>query len=149
MAVCAFFGHRDTMVSSALEDGLTEVVRELILKGVDTFWLCEQGTFDMMTRFVMKELRVRYPWIRLFLFVAYLPSEAKSDWMYEQDYDLMYPDELRKVPPQIAILKRNEYIAKNADYIVCYIIHKYGGAYQAVKKAEKYEKKIINLADVV
>ena len=71
------------------------------------------------------------------------------DWIDDNDYDLIYPDEVAKAPPQVAILRRNEYIAKNADYIVCYIKRKSGGAYKAVEKARKYDKKIINLAEYI
>lgn len=69
--------------------------------------------------------------------------------MDDNDYDLMYPDEVAKAPPQVAILRRNEYIAKNADYIVCYINRKSGGAYKAVEIARKHDKKIINLAEYI
>jgi len=58
-------------------------------------------------------------------------------------------EEVAKAPPQVAILRRNEYIAKNTDYIVCYINHKSGGAYKAVEIARKYDKKIINLAEYI
>ena len=69
--------------------------------------------------------------------------------MDNNDYDLMYPDEVAKAPPQVAILRRNEYIAKNTDYIVCYINRKSGGAYKTVEIARKYDKKIINLAEYI
>ena len=67
------------------------------------------------------------------------------DWIEDNDYDLMYPDEVAKAPPQIAILRRNDYIAKNTDYIVCYVKRNSGG----VEKARKRKKKIINLAEFI
>lgn len=80
---------------------------------------------------------------------AYHPSEAKMAWVDAQDYDLIYPDEVANAPAQVAILRRNDYIVKNADYIVCYITHNFGGAYKAVEKARKHKKKIINLAEYI
>ena len=150
LTVCAFFGHRDIPMSSSLEHHLTEVARNLIIyHNVNEFWLCEQGSFDCLARLVMKELKKEFDNITLCLFPAYYPNNAKLDWMYDNDYDLMYPDEVAKAPPQVAILRRNEYIAKNADYIVCYVSRKSGGAYKAVEIARKYDKKIINLAEYI
>ena len=97
----------------------------------------------------MKELKKEFEYITLCIFPAYYPNNAKLDWMDDHDYDLMYPDEVAKAPLQVAILRRNEYIAKNTDYIVCYINHKSGGAYKAVEIARKYDKKIINLAEYI
>ena len=149
MSICAFFGHRDTPMSNNIERHLEEVIRDLIVQGVDEFWLCEQGAFDCMARLTLKELKKEFKGISLCLLPAYHPSDAKMEWVEAQDYDLIYPDEVANAPPQVAILRRNDYIAKNADYIVCYISHNSGGAYQAVQKARKHKKKIINLAEYI
>ena len=132
-----------------IERHLTEVLRTMILKGVNEFWLCEEGTFNCLTRIVAKDLRQEFPWILLRIFPAYYPSYAKMDWFSDNDYDLFYPDEMQKVPPRLAILRRNKYIAQNADYIVCYVKRASGGAFKAMKEAQKYDKKIINLAEYV
>ena len=136
-------------MSGHIEQLLEEVVRGLITQGVDEFWLCEQGTFDCLARLVLKELKKEFKGISLCLLPAYHPNEAKMEWVDAQDYDLIYPDEVANAPAQVAILRRNDYIAKNADYIVCYINRKSGGAYKAVEKARKYNKKIINLAEYI
>ena len=136
-------------MSGHIEQHLEEVIRDLITQGVDEFWLCEQGTFDCLARLVLKELKKEFKGISLCLLPAYHPTDAKMDWIDEQDYDLIYPDEVANAPAQVAILRRNDYIAKNTDYIVCYITHNSGGAYKAVEKAKKYNKKIINLAEYI
>ena len=148
MAICAFFGHRDAPMSNRLEERLEAVVRELITQnGVDHFWSCEQGTFDRLSRLVVKKFIKEFNLVFIHIVTAYFPSEAVQRWMDEQDYDLIYPEELVRVPKRAAIVRRNEYMVQNADFIVCYIDHDYGGAYEAVQKAKKYGKKIINLAD--
>ena len=149
LSICAFFGHRDAPMVGQIETRLSEAARDLILQDVSEFWLCEQGAFDSLSHLVMKELRKEFDWIDLSIFPAYYPNNFKLDWIYENDYGLMFPEEVAKAPPQVAILRRNEYIAKNADYIICYITRKYGGAYKAVEKARKYGKTIINIADMI
>ena len=136
-------------MSVHIEQHLKEVIRNLIAQGVNEFWLCEQGTFDCLARLVLKELKKEFKGISLCLLPAYHLTDAKMDWIDEQDYDLIYPDEVANAPAQVAILRRNDYIAKNADYIVCYITHNSGGAYKAVEKAKKHNKKIINLAEYI
>ena len=107
------------------------------------------GTFDCMARLTLKELKKEFRGISLCLLPAYHPSDAKMEWVEAQDYDLIYPDEVANAPPQVAILRRNDYIVKNAEYIVCYITHNSGGTYKAAEKARKHKKKIINLAEYV
>ena len=136
-------------MSSSIERHLEEVIRGLIAQDVDEFWLCEQGAFDCLSRLVLKELKKEFDWINLCILPAYYPNNAKMDWIDDNGYELLYPDEVSKAPPQVAILRRNEYIAKNTDYIVCYVSRKSGGAYKAVEKARKYGKKIINLAEYI
>lgn len=49
--------------------------------------------------------------------------------------------------PKSAIQVRNRSIVDRSDLVICCIQHKSGGAYQAVRYAEKQGKKIVNLAD--
>lgn len=82
---------------------------------------------------------------------AYNPnkfSKTRLEWL-EERYELDYPNETTKGHPKFAIERRNKYIADNADYIICYIKDKSGGAYKAVKRAEKTGKIIINIADMI
>ena len=49
--------------------------------------------------------------------------------------------------PKFAITKRNEWMAEQADLILCYIERESGGAYKAVQYAKKLRKEVINLAE--
>lgn len=146
--ICAFFGHRDTPYTEELEKKLEQTVRNLINLGFDEFWCCEQGTFDWLTRMVMQSLKKEYPFIVLCYVCPYNPdkySKLRQKSLADR-YEVIYPDVVASVPPQVAIVRRNRYIADNADVIVCYIRHNSGGAYKAVKAAERRGIEIINLA---
>ena len=145
--ICAFFGHRDTPMTDRIEKDLTDVIRKLIFQGVDEFWLGEQGAFDYMSRLVLKNLKKEYRWIAICIFPTRLPSKAKMKWLDEQKYEIIYPEEVAKAPFKVALLRRNQYMVKYADNIVCYITREHGGAYKAVKQAQKMYKNIINLAE--
>lgn len=60
--------------------------------------------------------------------------------------DAVLPAGFENVPPQFALDYRNHYMLKNADYVVTYITHNYGGAAKFAGKAENRQKKVINIA---
>ena len=47
------------------------------------------------------------------------------------------------------ISKRNDWMMKCADMIIAYVCHNSGGAYNSLKTAERYNKKIINIYDLI
>ena len=147
--IYAFFGHRYTFITPELEEKITANVRKLIAQGIDEFWCCEQGTFDWICRSIVLHLKQQYKFISICGVCAYNPNkyplirQESMDKMY--DY-LIYNDKIANGHPRFAIVRRNRYIAENADVIICYIEEEKGGAYNAVKYAEKCGAKIINLA---
>ena len=74
---------------------------------------------------------------------------SKNIKEYEEYYDsIEICEEASRSHPKAAITKRNQSMIDRADLIVCYVEHESGGAYKAMKYAEKAEKKVINIADV-
>ena len=144
--ICAFFGHRDTIITSDLEKKLESVVCNLIESGINEFWCCEQGTFDWLSQIVMLRLKKSCPDIYVCYVLAYPCSEDKLKWI-EERFEIIYPEVVATAPHKCAITRRNKYIAENADIIICYIDHPSGGAYQAIQIAKKHKKTIINLAE--
>lgn len=63
-------------------------------------------------------------------------------------YDFVYLPEGTEVGLQrYAITRRNRALAKECDFMVCYIISNSGGAYTAMKTAKTHGKIIINIAE--
>ena len=149
--ICAFFGHRDSPTGPAIENIVENVVRALIEKGVNEFFVCNEGNFDWISRLVMTKLKEEYGHRIYVSFVcAYNPShlsKTKQNWLSER-YEIEYPAEASTGHPKFSISRRNKYIAERAVYVVCFINRKNGGAYNAVKIATKLGKKIINIADI-
>lgn len=58
----------------------------------------------------------------------------------------IYPP-IENTPPKFAILKRNEWMMRNADMVIAYVKHDYGGAYKSLQIAKREKKKIINICD--
>ena len=61
-------------------------------------------------------------------------------------YDsIVYPP-LEKTPLKFAISKRNEWMIDQSDFVIAYVEHSFGGAYQSLKYAHRKGKRIVNLA---
>ena len=143
MSVCTFFGHRDCPVS--VKPKLRAALVELIEKeGVDTFYVGRQGAFDAMVRSMLRELGELYPHISWAVVLERLP------WRREEfdagDFaETIFPEGLELAPPRFAISRRNDWMLKQADFVVCYIVYHGGGAAQFAEKARRQGKTVINL----
>lgn len=109
MSVCTFFGHRDCPAS--LKPKLRAVVVDLIEQhGVDRFYVGRQGSFDAMTRAVLRELAEVYPHISYAVVLERLPGQKdEAVWDFS---DTIFPEGLEIVPPRFAIARRNEWMLR-------------------------------------
>ena len=145
MSVCTFFGHRDCpeTIRPKLHAALVELIEE---QGVDSFYVGNHGTFDRMVRSLLRELSERYPHIRYSVVLAYVPQ--RWDEFDQRDFsDTMVPEGVETVPPRFAIAWRNKWMLREADYVVTYITHGWGGAAQYAEMAERWGKMLIRLAE--
>ena len=147
--ICAFFGHRNTPLSFELETKLEKLVRNLIYDGVYEFWCCNEGTFDLLSRIVMLRLKQEKPYIQLCYVSAYNPDKFPKlkRQSIEKDFEIIYANEIANGHPKFAITRRNKFIVQNADILITYIKNNSGGAYNAIKLAQKHSKKIIPLTN--
>lgn len=143
MSACTFFGHRDC--PEAVRPKLREVLVELIERhGVDRFYVGRQGAFDAMVRSVLRELTEFYPHISYAVVLERLPGPRdQAMWDFS---DTIFPEGLELVPPRFAISRRNLWMLKQADLVVTYVTHGWGGAAQFGEKAQRQKKTVINLA---
>ena len=142
--VCCFFGHRDT--PETVKPDLVECITDLIVnEGADSFLVGHQGRFDAMVLSALKGIQKEYPHITYNVVLAYLP-EKKEEYPYAEPWETMYPEGLESVPKKFAIDWRNNWLLQQADTVVCYVRHSFGGAGKFVDKAKRQKKRIINLA---
>ena len=141
MSSCTFFGHRECPDSIKIK--LREVLIDLITNhDVDMFYIGNQGRFDSIVLSVLRELKKKFPQINYAVVLAYMPGkQAEHD-----DYsDTMLPEGIESVHPRYAISWRNNWMLRQAEYVVTYITHSWGGAYQYAEKARRQKKVVINL----
>ena len=137
----AFFGHRDA--PDTVEQLLERVLIELIeCKGANLFYVGNQGAFDSMTAKVLHRLADRYPKIRCFTVLAYMPRINEGGVL-----ETILPEGLETVPRRYAIDRRNRWMVCQADAVVVYVKHSIGGAASFRDLALQKRKTVINLAE--
>ena len=144
MSACTFFGHRDCPYASKVK--LRDVLIDLIENhNVDMFYVGHQGAFDSLVSGVLRELAQEYPHVRYAVVLAYMPAEHSGPVDYS---DTMLPEGIELVHPRYAISWRNNWMLQQADFVVAYVGHSWGGAAQYVQKAIRSGKTVINLYDL-
>lgn len=150
MKICCFAGHARLSEEEKVKIKLKKEIINLIEKeNVTTFYSGGKGDFDWLCARTVDELRKDYPFIKSYLARAYLPKEKDDyeEYLIEKYFDsTVYPD-IEKVPQRFAIIKRNEWVVNNSNFLIAYVEHDWGGAYKTLEYAEKRRKiKIINIA---
>ena len=140
MSACTFFGHREYY--SLDEQVLMNAIEDMIRKGVDTFYVGNQGQFDSAVYACLKQLWNRHPHIRVCVVLAYLPTEKHE---YDDLTDTMYPE--IEGHPKFAIERRNRWMIDRSDFLICYINRTWGGAYKFGRLAKRRGKTVINLGN--
>ena len=144
MAACTFFGHRDS--PNSIKGKLHEEIERLICNhGVDTFYVGTQGSFDRMAYAALVELRQRYRYIKVYRVLAYMPR--LSDIAQDRSVldDTILPEGIENAHPRYAIPHRNSWMIDRSDYMIAYVTHTFGGAYQAIERAKRKGKTIIEI----
>ena len=147
----AFFGHREMSDTFAIEACLEETIRVLILnKEYIEFLVGRDGEFDQLVSSVIRRCKEKYASGNV-SHILVLPYE-RAEYRENRDSFEAYYDEVEIYPGEgtyfkDAIVQRNRYMAERSNKIICCIEHESGGAYAAVKYAEKIGKKIINLCN--
>ena len=140
--VCTFFGHKDT--PKEIEPTLRSTLIDLIEnKNVTVFYVGNNGNFDTMVRRRLEDLSQTYP-ITYSVVLAYLPTEKNK---YDNLTNTIYPEGLEIVRKRLAISWRNKWMIQQADIVVTYVTHSFGGAAQFKALAERQGKMVIELSN--
>ena len=146
-----FVGHSHIF----LKNKIKEIVKEQILCNVTDFgtvvcYLGGYGDFDDICACVCRELKQEYTNIEVVYVAPYMSISQQTKIKEMQRCGLcdssIYPP-IENAPPKFAIVKRNEWMVRNADLIIAYMEHNWGGAYKTLQAAKRERKRIINVCD--
>ena len=145
---CFFIGHHNAPPD--IRKALVEAIeRHITDYGVGEFVVGHYGAFDRMVASQLLLAKGRHPEIVLTLLSPYHPGERAIK--FPEDFDRsFYPPGMETVPRQIAIVRANQYMVQNTDYLICFNRGYVGNTRELVdlarKQAEKGRMHIENLA---
>lgn len=147
-----FFGHRELSHYSVVEEKLKPILKDLICnKEYVEFLIGRDGEFDQLVSSAVREAAEKYGCGNTSL-VLVLPYE-RAEYRDNMDNFLLYYNEVEICPDsanahfKAAIGIRNRAMIDRADLVICAVERESGGAYTAMKYAEKQGKRIINLME--
>lgn len=147
----SLFGHRIIEDYITVEAKLYELLRILMQKesGEVEFLIGRNGDFDQITASVIRKLKKETGNENIFLTLVlpYETAELRNNTeAFESYYDSIEICEASAdCNFKYAIVARNRDMVDRSDMVVVYVKNESGGAYQALKYAEKNQKRIINL----
>ena len=150
--ICCFAGHSKLYGVEEIYEKLLAVIENLVnTEGINEFWVGNYGAFDRLCAGAVRKLKEKYPQICLALVIPYLTSEINENKeLYRRGYDdILIADMPQNTPQKIQIIKNNEYMANNAQILVCYVKHSFGGAAKTIEYARKRQIRVLNIADSV
>ena len=143
--VC-FFGHRDLHDLRKTDESLIPLLRELLrTKPFVVFLVGRNGGFDEYISSVIKRIQKEVGKENSELTLV-LPYKVADIEYYNEYYDsVIIPDCVAKSHPKSAITLRNRWMAEQSELVIVNVERDKGGAYTAMRYAQKHNKKIVNL----
>ena len=144
----SFFGHRKLYDLHRIDEQLVPILKELIRsKQYVSFIIGRNGEFDEYTASVIKRVQKQVGKYNNEMTLV-LPYTVADIEFYEKYYDsIIIPESVYRAHPKSAIALKNRWMVEQSDLVIVNVERDKGGAYTAMKYAQKLNKKIINLCD--
>ena len=147
MKSCFFIGHREA--DERLLPILTAAIERLITEEqVSFFYVGGYGGFDRIAATAVKRMKLQHPEIILMLVLPYHPGERPIETPPGFD-GTYYPEGLEKVPRRYAIVRANEIMARQSDWLISYVRHGASNSLRILEYAQKQGTAFININDLL
>ena len=145
--IFTFCGHRDFFGNEEIKKRL---INKLIKYAKQTETLfCYSGGYGGFDRFVaycVKEAKLKVDNIRNCLVIPYLTQSLQEQYNGYFD-EIIYPP-MVNVPAKYAIIRRNEWMVDQADLLIAYVTHGWGGAARTLQYAKKKNVPVLTIYDL-
>ena len=136
--IIAFCGHDNVQDIDKVRNWLSDSLDQFLYEENVTCYLGGYGGFDRLAASVVRQKQKENTTLQSVLIIPYL--NRKYD---ESTYDYTIFPPLESVPPRYAISKRNEWMVAQADVVIAYVTHSWGGAAKTLEYAQAKKKKVI------
>ena len=150
--IISFAGHASITSKDKVKELVKEQIRLNVINAESvTCYLGGYGDFDELCAVACNELKREKIGIEVVYVTPYvhLPQSRIKGMQTEGLYDASVYPPLEKVPPKFAISKRNEWMVTEADLIIAYVSHGWGGAYKSLEFAKRKKKSIVNIYELL
>lgn len=145
--IISFFGHSRCSISDLSEQEIISTIENVAGNNYVEFFLGMYGDFDAFAYRCTEKYREIHPNSKLVFVTPYIHENyCLLEDAKERFDEVIYP-ELENVPKRYAIIKRNEYMIDESDFIIFYVTNHFGGgAYRALEYAKHKKKQYINIS---
>ena len=145
----SLFGHREINDIWGVREQIARLIKPLIQEETYvTFLVGRNGEFDECAAAAIKRVQAEIgnENSEMTLVLPYQVADMES---YEKYYDsIIIPEAVYGVHPKSAITRKNRWMVECSDLVIVYVGREEGGAYKAMRYAEKLKKRIVNLKDL-
>ena len=145
--IVAFCGHSQYTESGEDQQKIISLLTELVGDCPAELFFGGYGSFDSFARACGKKYQKTHPNTKLIFVTPYITDNYQKNYLKRNKalYDeILYPN-LEDKPLKYAISYRNKWMVEQADYVIAYITHDWGGAYQTYKHAKRKKKPLFNI----
>ena len=144
--ICCGFGHR--YIYENISSQVDLAVAYAIAKGCTVFYTGAMGDFDRLFSSTVRRAKMVYTNIKLICVKPYFTAELNENKEYYEVFydDIIIPDEIAGTHYKAAIKARNRWMIEMSDIVLGYTIRNSGGAFTALRYAEKYGREIIDIS---
>ncbi len=145
--IITFCGHSNYLFDEKEKEKLEQIlITEIRKNPTCKFYLGGYGDFDEMCLQTLRKLKREFPNIELLFITPYLDENYSKLELAKYYYDAVIFPPIERVPRMIAILKRNEWMVKEADLVIAYVKYSWGGAVKTLEFAKRKNIPIYNIA---
>lgn len=148
--IITFCGHSMITDKPDLPDRVLAAITEIAAGKDVTFYIGACGTFDGIARACCRKYKERHPSARVIFVTPYLDEKylKARDHLVREFDETIYPP-IEKTPRRFAIIKRNEWMVKQADYVIAFVRFGWGGAARMLRYAMAHHVPFLNLSGEV
>ena len=144
--IITFCGHSNYSGNLEDEKRLINLLEVVICGNRVDFYFGGYGGFDNFALKCAIKYKQYHKNANLIFITPYLGKWLNErKFIIEEQYDQIIYPEIEHVPLKFAIIKRNEWMVDQADYLFSYVKTHYGGAYKTLLYAHKHNKRYTNL----
>ena len=150
MYTVSFFGHRIIDDLNKVQNELENIISKIVSEHEYVqFLVGRDGDFDIIAASAVRQVKktLFIDNVDLNLVLPYMRAEISNNIEYMLDYynDIQVDDDARKAHFKAAIKIRNQNMVKKSQLVICYVERNKGGAYTAMKYAQKQGCTVINI----